>query len=99
MLNPLLESYHESVRSGTITEQTIVLNKLLNKACIIKGIDPTIVENRKQMKFQLLSCGKIKPVSVALHSEKSFKHKRAEALTDCDLLKQHMKYRIHPELS
>jgi len=52
----------------------------------------------KQMKYQLLSCGNLEPVSVPPCEEKSFKRERAEVLADCALLKKNAEYYKHPEL-
>ena len=50
------------------------------------------------MKYQLLLCGKLEPVSVSPYKEELFNRERAEVLADCALLKKNVEYYMHPEL-
>lgn len=70
-LKPLVDSYHEMLKSNSIVECSVALETLLDVACTTKDIDPSIKENGKQMKFQLLSCGELQPFSKPTNATKS----------------------------
>ena len=58
-MNILKKNYYQAVSSGADDERADALDTLIDRACAIKEVDPGVEENRKQMKYQLLSRGKI----------------------------------------
>lgn len=71
-MTPLVKRYHEAVRSGATHRECISsLDELVNMACAMKDIDPMSKENRKQIKFQLLSHGDLESKPAKLHRESS----------------------------